>query len=125
MKLSIVTISYNNILGLKRTTENIVSQTWNDYEWIVIDGGSTDGTKEYLASLEKQPDYWCSESDKGIYDAQNKGIRISKGEYVCCMNAGDTFCNNDTLQKVFANTPKADVVYGDWYLRSHPLLLSI
>lgn len=114
MKLSIVTISYNNLLGVKRTAENVLSQVWNDYEWIVIDGGSTDGTKEYLTSLEKQPDYWCSEKDNGIYDAQNKGIRIAKGEYVCCMNAGDTFCENTTLQKVFAKNPKADVIYGDW-----------
>ena len=115
MKLSIVTISYNNLEGLKRTAQSIHSQSYKDYEWIVIDGGSTDGTKEYLTSLAKQPNYWCSEKDDGIYDAQNKGIAKAKGEYVCCMNAGDTFCNANTLKKVFAHKPKADVVYGDWY----------
>lgn len=96
MKLSIVTISYNNFYGLKSTAASVFSQTWKDFEWIVIDGGSTDGTKEYIESLERKPDFWCSEKDAGIYDAQNKGIRIAKGEYICCMNSGDTFCDKKT-----------------------------
>ena len=114
MKLSIVTISYNNLYGLKSTAASVFSQTWKDFEWIVIDGGSTDGTKEYIESLERKPDFWCSEKDAGIYDAQNKGIRIAKGEYVCCMNSGDTFCDEKTLQKVFSYKPTGDIVYGDW-----------
>lgn len=114
MKLSIVTISYNNLEGLKKTTESVFSQTWNDFEWIVIDGGSTDGTKEYLSSLNPQPNYWCCEKDNGIYDAQNKGIMLSKGEYVCCMNSGDTFSDALTLENVFKNNIEADIVYGDW-----------
>lgn len=115
MILSIVTISYNNLAGLERTAKSVFSQKWKDFEWIVIDGGSTDGTKAYLTSLAERVDYWCSEKDGGIYDAQNKGIRVAKGEYVCCMNSGDTFCDDKTLLQVFATKPRADVVYGDWY----------
>ena len=114
MKLSIITISYNNLSGLKKTAQSILVQDWKDYEWIVIDGGSNDGTKEFLEQLTPQPDYWCSEKDNGIYDAQNKGIMRAKGEYVCCMNAGDSFFEPSTLRSVLKYCPNADVVYGDW-----------
>lgn len=114
MKLSIITITFNNLDGLKHTAESIHWQTWKDYEWIVIDGGSTDGTREYLESLEPKPDYWVSEKDNGVYDAQNKGTLLSKGEYGIYMNAGDTFYDRDVLEKVFSQEHKADVLYGDW-----------
>lgn len=114
MKLSIVTITYNNLEGFKKTAASVLSQNYCDYEWIVIDGGSTDGTREYVASLERQPDYWCSEKDNGVYNAQNKGIAHARGEFVCCMNAGDTFHESVTLENVFKENIVADVIYGDW-----------
>lgn len=114
MKLSIITITYNNLDGLKRTTESIRYQTWKDFEWIVIDGGSNDGSKEYIESLVPQPDYWISEKDNGVYNAQNKGIAKASGEYIICMNAGDKFHSPSTLLEVFRNEINADIVYGDW-----------
>lgn len=73
IKLSIITINYNNVFGLKKTIESVKSQTFQDYEWIVIDGGSTDGSKELIEENKQYFSYWVSEPDKGIYDAMNKG----------------------------------------------------
>lgn len=119
MKISIVTINYNNLSGLKKTRESIVSQTCNDYEWIVIDGGSTDGAKEFLQEHADEMAYWCSEKDKGVYNAQNKGIALAKGDYIICMNSGDTFHDENVLQNVCSQDLTADVVYGDW-MRVYP-----
>ena len=118
-RVSIVTITYNNLEGLKRTAKSILNQSSSCYEWIVIDGGSTDGSKEFLSSLERQPDYWVSESDDGIYDAMNKGIRVANGGYVLALNAGDVFRSSDTLERVLDYGLGADVVYGDW-VRLYP-----
>lgn len=114
MKLSIITINYNNCDGLQRTIDSIIGQTWHDFEWIVIDGGSTDGSKELIEKYQNYFSYWCSELDKGVYNAMNKGIAKAKGEYVNCMNSGDVFVDSETLSKVFAEDLYADMVYGDW-----------
>ena len=113
MKLSIITINYNNCIGLQRTIDSIVSQTWRDFEWIIIDGGSTDGSKELIEKYQNHFAYWCSEHDKGIYNALNKGISHCNGGYISCMNSGDTFFENETLEKVFSVERKSDVLYGD------------
>ncbi len=113
MKLSIITIAKNNLEGLKRTTESVLAQSWTAFEWIVIDGASTDGTVEYLQSLERQPDEWISEPDQGVYDAMNKGIMRAKGEYLLFLNSGDSLYASDTLSQCFLNFPAADIVYGD------------
>ena len=113
MKLSIITINYNNCTGLQKTIDSIVAQTWRDFEWIIIDGGSTDGSKELIEKYQEYFAYWCSEPDKGIYNAMNKGIAKAKGEYLNFMNSGDTFYEYDTLQKVFCIARNADVLYGD------------
>lgn len=123
MTLSIVTINYNNLEGLRKTIDSILSQTWKDYEWIIIDGGSTDGSKELieetankLASSDFNPlSYWCSEPDKGIYNAMNKGIKHCKGDYINCMNSGDYFTNDDVLKIIFSTKIYGDIVYGNWY----------
>ena len=73
MKLSIITITRNDLDGLRRTALSVSSQSFRDYEWIVIDGASTDGTVEYLQSMQPQPSAWVSEPDGGVYDAMNKG----------------------------------------------------
>lgn len=118
-RISIVTVSYNNLGGLKKTAKSVLAQSSSCYEWIVIDGGSTDGSKEFLSSLDRQPDYWVSEPDEGIYDAMNKGIRVAKGGYVLALNAGDVFRSSDTLERVLDCGLGADVVYGDW-VRLYP-----
>lgn len=113
MKLSIITINYNNRDGLQKTIDSVVNQTWRDFEWIVIDGGSTDGSKELIEKNQDHFAYWCSEPDKGVYNAMNKGIAKAKGEYLNFMNSGDGFYEKDTLQKVFSVDCCADIIYGD------------
>lgn len=114
MKLSIITVNYNNRGGLQRTIDSVVSQTWRDFEWIIIDGGSTDGSKELIEQYQNHFAYWCSEPDKGIYNAMNKGIDKAKGEYLNFMNSGDCFYEKDTLEKVLNHGLHADIVYGDF-----------
>lgn len=113
-KVSIITITYNNLDGLKKTRESIISQTYGDYEWIVIDGGSTDGTKEFLQEHADEMSYWCSEKDKGVYNAQNKGTSQASGDYCIYMNAGDSFYDKDVLKNVFSEVHEEDILYGDW-----------
>lgn len=114
IKCGIITVTYNNLEGLKQTATSIINQTYKDYEWIVVDGGSTDGTVEYIKNLERKPDWWCSEKDNGIYDAQNKGIAAAKSEYLSFMNAGDIYHDSHVLENVFSYLPCSDVVYGDY-----------
>ena len=82
MKLSIITINYNNKAGLQRTIDSVICQTCKDFEWIVIDGGSTDGSKQLIEQYQSHFAYWCSEPDNGVYHAMNKGITHAKGEYL-------------------------------------------
>ena len=119
MLLSIITINYNNIEGLKKTLESVLSQKFHDFEWIVIDGGSTDGSKELLESNNAEISYWVSEQDRGIYHAMNKGIALAKGEFCQFLNSGDYYIEADTLTKVFASTELADVNYGDQWCASN------
>lgn len=113
MKLSIITVNLNNRNGLQRTIDSVVSQTFTDYEWIVIDGGSTDGSRELIEQYQDHFSYWCSEPDKGIYNAMNKGIAHAKGEWLQFLNSGDWLYENTTLEKVFSKEYTADVLYGD------------
>ena len=113
MTLSIITINYNNREGLQRTIDSVVSQTFTDYEWIVIDGDSTDGSRELIEQYADHFAYWCSEPDKGIYNAMNKGISHAKGMWLQFLNSGDWLYENTTLEKVFAKEHEADVLYGD------------
>jgi len=116
MKVSIITISFNNLKGLMKTYQSIMRQTFRDYEWIVIDGDSSDGTKEFLQEHNAEIAYWCCEPDKGVYNAQNKGTEHAKGEYCIYMNSGDSFYDDDVLKKVFDKNIDADVIYGNWML---------
>ena len=112
MKLSIITVNLNNLEGLKKTYESVVCQTFTDYEWIVIDGGSTDGSREFIEQHQNKFAYWCSEPDKGVYNAMNKGIIRAKGEYLNFMNSGDCFACEDTLELVFDEERTEDILYG-------------
>lgn len=121
-RLSIITVSYNDIAGLRRTRDSIRSQTFRDFDWIVVDGGSTDGSKDFLSEHQAETAWWCSERDSGIFNAMNKGIGHAEGEYTLFLNSGDTLYAPDTLKEVFGRTQSADIVYGDWTeaLPRHP-----
>lgn len=112
-KISIITINYNNLEGLKRTVESVINQTWKEFEYIVIDGGSSDGSKEYIESHSKSIDYWVSESDSGIYNAMNKGIAKATGEYLLFLNSGDHFYGNTVLEKNYKFIDNYDLIYFD------------
>ncbi|MCR5444411.1 MAG: glycosyltransferase [Bacteroidales bacterium] len=112
MKLSIITVNLNNRDGLQKTIESVVSQTFRDFEWIIIDGGSTDGSKELIEQYADHFSYWISEPDKGIYNAMNKGIKVANGEYLQFLNSGDSLYEKDTLQKVFNGSDTYDILFG-------------
>ena len=109
---SIVTITLNNIDGLEKTHKSINAQTFKDYEWIVIDGASTDGTIDFL---EQSNTTYISEADDGLYDAMNKGIKRATGTYIVFMNAGDCFASTNTLETIaeHAKNTNPDFIYGD------------
>jgi glycosyltransferase involved in cell wall biosynthesis len=116
-KLSIITINYNNLEGLKRTIDSVVHQTWKEFEYIVIDGGSIDGSAEYIESQSEHFYYSISEADQGVYYAMNKGIEVATGEYLLFLNSGDVLYNDNVLLE----TKKAllldiDIVYGDLWI---------
>ena len=115
MKLSIITVNLNNRDGLQKTIDSVVSQTFKDFEWIVIDGGSTDGSKELLEQYADHFAYWVSEPDKGIYNAMNKGIKVAKGEYLQFLNSGDWLCDETVLEQCFSYNISADIVYGNLF----------
>lgn len=113
MKFSIITINYNNKEGLRKTIESVVNQTFDDYEYIVIDGGSTDGSIDIIKKYSEKISYWVSEHDKGIYNAMNKGITHAHGEYLNFMNSGDCFHSPDVLEEICPQL-HADIVVGAW-----------
>ena len=119
MKLSIITINYNNHDGLQKTIDSVITQTYKDFEWIVIDGGSTDGSKELIEKYSDHITYWVSEPDKGIYNAMNKGVKKANGEYLNFMNSGDCFYNNDVLNSVIPYLNGTDICVGD-IVNDHP-----
>lgn len=111
MKYSIITINYNNCDGLRRTIESVVNQTYTDYEYIVIDGGSTDGSVDVIKEYTDKIDYWVSEPDKGIYNAMNKGIIQAHGDYLNFMNSGDCFYDESILQSLM-QINNVDIIFG-------------
>lgn len=113
MKLSIITINYNNRDGLRKTIRSVINQTFKDYEYIVIDGGSCDGSTIVIKEYQEYITYWVSEKDKGIYNAMNKGVHASKGEYCLFLNSGDYFYNESVLEKAFNQKIQADIATSD------------
>lgn len=116
IKITIITVCKNAELVIKATLESVISQTYPDVEYIVIDGASTDSTLAFIEkAAEKFPIKYVSESDKGIYDAMNKGIKLAEGDYINFLNAGDTFTERDIIHKVVAEIRKkpADIYYGN------------
>lgn len=111
MKVSIITVNLNNCNGLQKTIDSVVCQTYNDYDWIVVDGGSTDGSRELIEQYSSRFSYWISEQDTGVYCAMNKGINAAKGEYVIFMNSGDYFADSNVLSNVACDLD-CDIVAG-------------
>ncbi|MDD6001602.1 MAG: glycosyltransferase family 2 protein [Bacteroidales bacterium] len=113
-KISVITVCFNSLEMLKKTMQSVDSQTYTNYEYIVIDGNSTDGTLDFLKNYEGKLTKYVSESDQGIYDAMNKGVKMSSGDYVIFLNAGDLFADATTLEKIFKDKIyDSDVIYGD------------
>lgn len=111
---TIITICRNNIVELKQTYKSVSKQTSSDYEWIVVDGDSSDGTKDWLKNIETSS--WISEPDNGIYDAMNKGISMAKGKYIIFMNSGDCYANDEVLansKTILEQNNFPAFVYGD------------
>ena len=100
MKYSVITINYNNREGLKHTIDSVVCQTYTDFEFIIIDGGSTDGSVEIIREYEEHITYWVSEKDHGIYHAMNKGVAQAHGDYCIFMNSGDCFHSSYVLDSI-------------------------
>lgn len=114
MKITIVTVCYNVETEIEKTILSVINQTYPNIEYIIIDGGSTDGTKSIIKKYEKHIAKWISEKDDGIYDAMNKGISLATGEYINFMNAGDIFASNDIIESLIPYLDDGtDVVYGD------------
>lgn len=113
MKLSIITITLNNREGFLRTVESIVGQTFRNFEFIVVDGGSSDGSVEIIKHYADYISWWCSEPDNGIYDAMNKGIANSHGEYLLFLNSADTFYDRNVLSEVVPYLQGKDFYVGD------------
>jgi glycosyltransferase involved in cell wall biosynthesis len=111
--VSIITICLNEASSIRATLESVAAQDCADFEYIVVDGGSTDGTLDILAEFEPRIDHLIAEPDNGIYNAMNKGIRASQGEYLLFLNGGDYLNDNHTLSQILAHNPDDDVVYGD------------
>ncbi|MCY1133837.1 glycosyltransferase family 2 protein [Bacteroides fragilis] len=111
--VTIITVCYNAETTIEKTILNVINQTYADIEYIIIDGGSNDGTIEIINKYANKISYWMSEPDRGIYDAMNKGIKLAKGDWVSFMNSGDSFYSLDTVEDVVQFIREEyDVIYG-------------
>ena len=115
MKFSIITICYNAAATIERTIRSVVSQTYQDVEYIIVDGASKDDTLTIINRYKDNISKVLSERDKGLYDAMNKGISMATGDYLCFLNAGDCFHAADTLQRMVdtLHGELPDVIYGE------------
>ncbi|WP_316822077.1 glycosyltransferase family 2 protein [Pedobacter gandavensis] len=113
LKISIVTINYNNAGGLKETIQSVLNQDYPRIEYIVIDGGSTDGSKEVIATYKDQIHYCVTEPDEGIYNAMNKGIRVATGDYLLFLNSGDFLIDKNVIKEAEASGMTKDLVSGN------------
>jgi glycosyltransferase involved in cell wall biosynthesis len=113
MKLSIITINYNNLEGLRLTMQSVLEQQCRQFEYIVIDGASTDGSAEFVRSHATNLSYWVSEPDGGIYSAMNKGVRAATGDYVLMLNSGDFLVDNQVIERILPELDGTDIVQGN------------
>ena len=112
-KISVITVCKNCCGDFIKTRSSVLSQTFQDFEWIIVDGASTDGTAEIIKALKIPNVRWVSEPDSGIYDAMNKGLRMAVGERVWFMNAGDRFQDEECTEKVAAAPSEIEICFGE------------
>jgi len=132
-KIAVITISYNNRQGLEKTLKSVTSQSFSGFEYIVIDGGSQDGSKELLEKYSDKITHWVSEPDKGIYNAMNKGIAAAQGEYLIFINSGDHFYSDHSLTDAAQHLSGEDIIYGNLevvsaeqtYIKDYPSEMSL
>lgn len=114
VKISVVTVCYNAVDTIEKTILSVINQTYQDVEYIIIDGASKDGTVDLINNYRDKVSHFVSEPDKGIYDAMNKGINVATGDWINFMNAGDTFYDSEVISEVVKELDKdVDVVFGD------------
>ena len=117
--VTVVTVVLNDAAGLQKTIASVTSQTYDNIEFIVIDGSSADATLEVIRGCQDRLDFWISEPDRGIYDAMNKGIDLATGSWINFLNCGDCFYRDDTVETVFRSSyTDADFIYGDTFFLS-------
>ena len=112
-KLSIITININDAEGVEKTIRSVIAQTFADFEYIVIDGGSTDNSVNVIKKYADKISFWVSELDTGIYNAMNKGILKASGEYCQFLNSGDMLATPDVTEQMLKNMPKCSILYGN------------
>ncbi|MEL6813039.1 MAG: glycosyltransferase family 2 protein [Bacteroidota bacterium] len=114
-KLSIITINYNDAEGLEKTMDSVFGQTFRDYEYIIIDGGSKDTSVQQIEAHAPKITHWVSEKDDGVFHAQNKGIMASTGEYLLFLNSGDVLDHANALTEFISHQDfQGDIIYGDY-----------
>jgi glycosyltransferase involved in cell wall biosynthesis len=119
IKVSIITVNYNNCDGLKKTIGSVLEQKYENIEHIIIDGGSNDSSLEVIKSNADNRMYWVSEKDAGIYNAMNKGIKVSNGEYLLFLNSGDTLASSTTIQDICKELNGFDIVFGNLIINDY------
>lgn len=113
-KITVITVVFNSVKFIERTIQSVINQSYPNIEYIVVDGGSTDGTVDLLWKYNDYIDYWVSEADNGLYHAMNKALELGQGDYVWFMNAGDEIYDLTTLDSIFRdNKQLAEVYYGE------------
>lgn len=111
-KITIITVCYNAVKIIEETIKSVINQNYPNIEYIIIDGGSQDGTIDIIKRYTQKISYWISEADKGIYDAMNKGIKRASGTYLNFMNAGDVFSDENVISDIFTREYEADYIVG-------------
>lgn len=123
-KISIITVCFNDLAGLKKTLPSVFAQKWSgETEIIVIDGGSSDGSAEFIKKYSDEIAFWCSEPDKGIFNAMNKAVSHATGDFCIFMNSGDCFASDDVLAKIFNDATgeikNADIISGSTFYQKN------
>ncbi len=116
MIISIITINYNNRSGLEKTITSVLAQSYVDIEYIIIDGGSQDGSKDLIKKYDAHINYWVSERDTGIYNAMNKGIKVATGDYLMFINSGDRLYDGNVIERLLNGIKPEmnyELIYGD------------
>lgn len=113
IKLSIITINYNNAIGLAKTIESVVNQSYKEVEYIIIDGGSTDESINIIKKYQDKISYWISEPDRGIYHAMNKGIQQATGDYCQFLNSGDWLCSEHVVKRMLTHNDQPGIIIGN------------